>query len=201
MSVKKDKFIEIGAYLMAALQTYNADTAPHGILPAELNLPPLKWFDKQMGQFTNPELSVAMPLPCILMEYQPFTWITVGKNVQRGNGNIRFYIYFENYADAYTGSVNQNLALQFFDFTDFANLALQGFSLEHMTALQRVGDNEDSAEDMIITSQVDYGTILTDETTEEARKFVMVDPVVVVTKVPQSTRPGRTPFKDGYTIA
>jgi hypothetical protein len=199
MSVKKDKFIEIGAYLMAALKTFDAIAAPQGIIPIGSTLPALAWFDKQMGQFTNSELAQAIPLPCILMEYQPFTWVTVGKNVQRGNGNIRFYIYFENYADAYTGSMNQDLALQFFDFTDFANLALQGFSLDHMTALQRVGDNEDSAEDMIITSQVDYGTILTDVSTEEALRFTIVDPDVVVTKLEQSTRPVRPGFKDGYT--
>jgi len=195
MAVKKDKFIAI-----ATLKPNDPEIAPNGILPAESGLPALAWFDKQMGQFTNPDLAVAMPLPCILMEYLPFTWVTVGKNQQRGNGNIRFYIYYENYADAYTGSVNQELALNFFEYTEYVNMALQGFSLEHMTALQRVADNEDSAEDMIITSQVDYGTILTDMSTEEARKFVMVNPDVVVTKVDQTTRPARLPFRDGFTI-
>lgn len=198
MSVKKDKFIELGAYLMAVLQNYDADNFPDGVLPAELNLPGLAWFDKQMGQFDNPELAQSIPLPCVLMQYQAFDWVTIGKNQQRGTGTIKFYIYFENYADANTGSVNQVLALRFFEFTEQVHLALQGFSLPNMTALLRIGDNEDSAEDMIITSQVDYGTILTDTTTDVARKFVLADPDVIITKVAQTARPDRTKFQDGF---
>jgi len=200
MSVKKDKFIEIGAYLMGTLQNYDEVAFPEGVLPTELALPGLRWFDKQMGQFSNPELAQSIPLPCILMEYQGFDWVTVGKNQQRGTGNIRFYIYFENYADAFTGSVNQTLALRFFEFTEQAHLALQGFTLQDMTALVRVSDNEDSAEDMVITSQVDYGTILTDAATDIARKFVLVNPAVTVTKVHQTSRPARVAFEDGFNI-
>ena len=200
MSVKKDLFTQIGAYLMQTLQNFDATLYPKGVLPQELNLPGLKWFDKQMGQFTTPEMSYAIPLPCILMEYQEFEWETVGKNQQRGNGTIRFYIYFENYADAFLGSVNQDLALRFFEFTEQVNLALQGLSLENMTPLLRVTDNEDSAEDMIITSQAEYGTIITDATTDYSRNFVLVDPSVTVTKVPQPTRPARAPFTDGFLI-
>jgi hypothetical protein len=200
MSIKKDLYTQIGAYLMAALQTYDAVAAPAGILPAGLALPGLKWFDKQMGQFTNPELAYSMPLPCILMEYQQFNWYTVGKNEQRGNGTIKFYIYFENYADAFTGSVNQQLALNFFDFTEYVNLALQGFHLPNMSALDRVTDNEDSAEDMIITSMAEYGTIITDTTTDESRNFVLTNPAVNVTRVPQTSRPGRGGFTDGFVI-
>jgi len=200
MAVKKDTFLEIGAYLMSVLQNFDAIAHPAGILPAELNLPGLAWFDKQMGQFTNPEMAIAIPLPCILMEYQAFTWNTVGKNEQHGTGNIRFYVYFENYADAFTGSANQTLALQFFDFTDQVNQALQGYRLPMMTPLLRVGDNEDSAEDMIITSQVDYGTILTDAATLEAQAFTLVNPVINVTKVAATTRPGRPTFENGFII-
>ena len=190
MSVKKDLFTQLGAYLMETLQNFDPT----------LNLPNLAWFDKQMGQFTTPELSYAIPLPCILMEYQSFSWETVGKNQQRGNGVIRFYIYFENYADAFTGSVNQDLALRFFEFTEQVNLALQGLGLPNMTPLLRVSDNEDSAEDMIITSIVDYGTIITDASTDIARNFILVDPNVTVTKVEKTSRPVRAGFIDGYEV-
>lgn len=205
--VKLDIFKATGDYLMATLQTPDPGNAdpnkryPNGILPADLNLPGLAWFDKQMGQFTNPELSYAIPLPCILMEFQQFEWYTVGKNQQRGNGNIKFWIYYENYADAFTGSINQSLATQFFIFTNQAHLALQGFAIANiMSSLDRATDAEDAAEDMIITSTVEYGTIITDNSTKADRKYVITNPAVSVTKVDQTSRPVRPGFKDGFVV-
>jgi len=200
MSIKKDVFKSTGDYLKEVLQNYDAVANPNGILDPALNLKGLQWFDKQMGQFSNPQLALAIPLPCILMEYQTFQWTTIGKNHQKGNGSIKFYVYFENYADAFTGSVNQELALQFFLFTEQVNMALQGFTLPGMSPLQRITDNEDSAEDMIITSVVEYGTILVDKSAREARKYVMVEPDILVEKVDSTTRPVKPTFKDGYVI-
>lgn len=188
MSIKKDLFVQFGAYLMEALKDF----------PEELNLPDLQHFDKQMGQFTNPELFNAIPLPCILMEYGQFDWVTIGKNQQKGSGNIRFYLYFENYADSNAGSINQDLALQFFEFSEQVNMALNGFSLPGMAALERVSDNEDSNQDMIITSTVDFGTVITDVATDYTRKFVMAEPDVTVIRVKQTSRPAGTPFEDGF---
>jgi hypothetical protein len=200
MSIKKDIFKQMGDYLMVTLQTYDAELFPNGVFTTEMNLPGLKWFDKQMGQFTNPEMAYAIPLPCILMEYQQFTWQRVGKNQQKGTGSIRFYVYFENYADAFTGSINQELALAFFDFTEQAHIALEGKALLNMAPLMRLTDSEDSAEDMIITSQADYGTIINDASTSTDRNYTMVDPEVVVTKVNITSRPVRPGFVDGFVI-
>lgn len=200
MSAKKELFKELGTYLMEVLQT-TSELTPNGIIPPELNLKGLQWFDKQMGQFDTPEASYTLPLPCILMQYQPGTWYTIGKNQQRWTGNIRFWIYFENYADAFTGSINQDLALQFFDFSEYVNIALQGyFSSNCPTPLDRVGDNEDSAEDMIVTSQVDYSTILIESATSDDRRFVAADPDVKVERVKNTSRPDRRNFTDGFVI-
>jgi hypothetical protein len=185
---------------MERLQVYDAVKYPNGKLTTEMNLPGLKMFDKQMGQFTSPQMALAMPLPCILMEYQPFTWIRVGKQEKRGTGAIRFYIYYENYADAFTGSVNQTLALQFFMFTEQVNMLLEGYCFRGMEELTLTGDNEDTAEDMIITSTVDYGTILTDVSAREERGFTLIDPTVVIEMVKQTTRPARPEFRDGFII-
>ena len=190
MSVKKDIFQQIGTYLLATLKDFD---------PA-LNLPDLAWFDKQYDQFANPEYAFAIPLPCILMEYQQFDWQTVGKNQQRGNGKIRFYIYFENYADSFTGTINQDLSLRYFDFAEQVNLALQGFTLPNMTALLRVTDNKDLSGDMIVTGVVDYGTIITDATTDEYRNYVLVDPAVTVARVDKTSRPAASGYIDGYQV-
>jgi hypothetical protein len=197
MSVKKELFEQTGDYLMATLQNPDTDH-PYGAFDPALNLPGLKHFDKQMGQFNNPEMFNAIPLPCILMEYQAFDWKTIGKNQQKGNGIIRFYIYYENYADSFNGSVNESIALNFFLFTEEVHKSLNGLSLPNMAALERIGDNEDSAQDMIVTSTVDYATVINDSSSDFSRKFVLTDPAVKVEKVHQTSRPANEPYQDGF---
>lgn len=178
MSVKKDIFKIIGMFLMAELRDL-----PDG-------LPDLQWFDKQMGQFDNPEQSYAIPLPCVLMSYNPLTWTSTGLGNQTGDGTITFTVYFENYADSFSGSFNQELALKFFDFTEAVHKALQGLSIKNMmSALDRIGDTEDIAQDMIITSSEEYIVQILDNSTDIKKNFVDVDPVLNVEYKNVSSRP------------
>ncbi len=201
MNIKKEIFLNIGAYLTSNMQIFDAVKYPNGILTTDMDLPGIAWFDKQMGQFTNSEQFYSIPLPGTLMEYGPFTWSTVGKNQQRGNGIIRFYHYFENYADSFTGSVNEQMALRFFEWTDQIHLLLQGYAIAgKMQALDRVGDNEDNAQDMIITSVVEYNTVIIDNSTDRTRKNVLVDPGMSVTRLKKTNRPAGDTFTDGFQL-
>lgn len=204
MSVKKEIFLQIGAHLMGVLQTpdpLDPDKFPKGIFSPEMDLPGLGWFDKQMGQFTTPEQFYGIPLPCILMTFGAFTWSSMGKNLQKGEGVIRFETYFENYADSFTGSINQALALRFFDFTEQVNLALQGFAIPYkMQRLERITDNEDDAQDMVIKSLVEYNTVIFDSSTDSTRNLTLVDADMVVTRLKQTTRPAGTDWLDGFII-
>lgn len=190
MSIKKQIFQDIGDYLMQKLSNF----------PADLDLPDLKWFDKQMGQFTSGDQFYSLPLPCILMEYGQFNWQTISKNQQKGTGILRFYIYFENYADSFNGSVNESLALRYFEFTEQAQMTLQGFSLPYMAPLERVTDAEDTEQDMIITSMIDYNTTIYDTSTDEQRDHILTEPDIIVERVKRISRPDRDPFKDGFII-
>lgn len=178
MSVKKEIFKILGDHLMATVKDL-----PDG-------LPDLRWFDKQMGQFTSPELSFAVPLPAVLFEYGPITWTEASKGIQKGDGSIKVTIYFENYANSFTGSLNQDLALQFWEFTEQVHLACQGFSIpDKMGKMVRFGDAEDTEQDMIITSSNEYAVTIYDVAAYEARNFVDVDPEVIVEYKKVSSRP------------
>lgn len=183
MSVKKDIFTVIGAHLMATvLPITGREDLP--------DLPGLQWFDKQMGQFDSPELSYAVPLPVVLLEYGQFTWTTIGQNQQKGEGTLRFYIYFENYANSFDGSLNQDMALCFWEFTEMVHLALQGFGIkDKMSALERIGDAEDIAQDMVITSVMEYSATIYDNSTDRGRNFIDVEPDVTVEYKRKSSRP------------
>src|SRR5690606_1168467 len=122
-SVKKDIFKTVGQHLIeTVIPVTGREDLP--------DLPGLQWFDKQMGQFDNPELSFSLPLPAVLIEFAPFVWSTIGQNQQKGEGIIRFYIYYENYANSFTGSLNQDIALCFFEFTEMVHQALQGYGIK-----------------------------------------------------------------------
>lgn len=190
MSVKKTIFKNLGELLLSKL--VNADPAF-----AAKALPELKWFDKQMGQFDTPELSFALPLPTILLEFGQFTWSTVGQNNQKGEGSLRIYIYFENYANSFTGSLNQDVALQFFEFTEAVHQVLQGYGIvDVMSPMVRIGDAEDIAQDMVITSVMDYACTIFDNATDRTRNFTDVDPQLTVEYKKKSSRPAPPPSTD-----
>lgn len=178
MSVKKTIFKAIEQHLMAKLNSSTNIAYP-------MDLPALKWFDKQMGQFTDAETSYALPLPTVLIEFGQFTWTTVGLNTQKGEGVLRFYTYFENYANSFSGSLNQDLALQFFEFTEQVNIYLQGLTIGGiLSALERVTDAEDIEQDMVITSVVEYNCTIYDNSTNVTRNNIDVDPDLNVSKAP-----------------
>jgi len=183
MSIKKDIFKAIGTHLMATLQN----------MPG---LPNLAHYDKQMGQFTSPELALVLPLPCVLIEFGNFNWETIGRNNQKGEGVISFSVYFENYANSFTGSLNQDIALQFFEFTEAVHVALQGYGLDFMAPLNRIGDAEDTEQDMIIMSVINYQTTIKDLTTDTRRSFIDIDPGINVEYKKESSRPPVVPPDD-----
>lgn len=178
MSAKKEVFKKVGERLFAKL------------INLEGGLPNLAMFDKQMGQFENPELTFAIPLPCVLLEFGQFNYTTISQNQQKGDGSLRIYIYFENYSNSFTGAIDQELALRFFEFTEAVHKALQGFGISGLMApLERVADAEDVAQDMIITSIMDYNTVVYDDSADETKNFTEVDPDVEVEYKKTSSRP------------
>lgn len=183
MSVKKLIFKEIGTHLMQKLNVSTNAQYPN-------HLPHLQWYDKQMAQFSDAETSFALPLPAILIEFGQFTWTTAGKNTQRGEGVLRFYTYFENYANSFNGSLNQDLALQFWEFTEEVHKYLQGLAIEGvLSPLERVTDAEDIEQDMIITSILEYNTTIIDNSTNDTRNYIEVTPDMNVQRKKEVSRP------------
>jgi hypothetical protein len=169
MSIKAKIFKQLSAYLMAKLQ-FNQVVSINNPIP----IPNLKFVDKQMGQFNSPDLYHASPLPCILISFGRTTWNSDSRQQQSGDSIIRFYIYFENYADSFQGSLNQDKALQFFEFNEKVHQALQGLSGYGYTQLERVSDEDDQDHDMIIGTVFEYSTTITDDSADDARNHTTV---------------------------
>lgn len=155
MSIKGDIFKAIGDKLMQKLQF------PDG------SLPNLMWYDKDFGQAKLMQDGIiAMPLPAILFTFRTPNWNSTSSNIQHGESVLRVRVVFENYADSFEGSVNQDKAIQFFEFNEKVHLALQGMQGENFTSLTRNGDDEDDDHNNVVVTDIFYSTIISDESAD-----------------------------------
>lgn len=155
-SIKKHTQKEIGTYLKS-------------------QVPKLEFFDKYRGQLDTPGI-FTFPRPAVFMSFGRFEWETGINGTQRGTGVLRFRIAVENYADSYEGSINQDTALEFFDFNEKIHEALQGLSGTYFEALKRVSDEDDEDHGNVIVTIMEYQTTMIDNSAGTTKNFVLVDP-------------------------
>lgn len=138
-------------------------------------IPELKWFDKDKSQFENISNHV-IPLPAILFSYGNTPYQTLSNKVQKGMVTLRFRIGFENYADSFIGSINQEKALKFFDFNEKVYKALQGLSTTYLRNLERSTDEDDNDHKNVIVTIMEFTGTLIDDSAEEGKNFTLVAP-------------------------
>lgn len=145
-------------------------------------LPSVKWVDKLFGQVDNLSNHV-IPYPAILIEFGRWEPISMGNNVQKGPLIIRFHLLYENFAQSFEGSHDQELAMAYFDFVEEVHQALQGLSGTNFTALQRTGEEEDNDHDVIINTIVEYFTELTDNSSGRSQNKTLTEEITPGTKI------------------
>jgi hypothetical protein len=160
MSVKKHTQKEIGAFLKENIET-------------------LAFVDKYRGQLDTPGI-FTFPRPAVFISFGRFEWESMVNGSQRGEGLIKFRIVVENYADSYEGSVNQDLALDFFEFNEKVHEALQGLSGTYFSNLKRKTDEDDEDHGNLIVTVMEYQTTLIDNSANETKNYVLVDPAINV---------------------
>ncbi|MDN3621332.1 hypothetical protein QWY81_17830 [Polaribacter undariae] len=168
MSVKGHTHKELEAYLKA-------------------EIPSLKWFDKDKGQFENASNHV-MPYPAILFSFGNTPYETLSNKVQKGAVTLRFRIGVESYADSFVGSINQDKALEFFDFNEKVFVALQGLSTTYLRNLERSADEDDNDHKNVIVTIMEFTGTLIDDSAEEGKNFTLVEPELNVTYKKELTR-------------
>lgn len=169
MSTKKHTQKEIGAYLKAQLTD-------------------LQFFDKYRGQLENATM-FSFPRPAIFMSFGRFEWETMGGGIRQGKGLIKFRIVVENYAESFSGSINEDLALAFFDFNQAVNEKLQGLSGTYFSALDLKTDEDDEDHGNLIVTIMEYATTLTDNSVSDTKNYILQDPELDVEYVNKENFP------------
>lgn len=160
MSAKGHTYIEISEYLMQ-------------------NVEGLQFVDKDKGQLEDIS-NFAFPRPAIFMSFGRFEYNSTGGKNKLGQGVLRFRVAVENYADSYSGSVNQEKALAFFDFNEAVHVALEGLSGTYFGKLNLVSDEDDVEHNNVIVTVLEYETILTQNSACETKSFILADPELEV---------------------
>lgn len=160
-------------------------------------IPDLKWFDKDKGQFEDINNHV-MPLPAVLMSFGRTPYQDETNNIQRGQLNLRFRIGYENYADSFSGSINQEKALAFFDFNETVFKALQGLSTTYVRNITRTADEDDQDHKNVIVTIMEFTGTIIDNSADEARQFVLTEPELNIKHVDETSRPSNE--EDGFII-
>jgi len=156
MSAKKHTQKEIGSYLKQQVAN-------------------LAFVDKYRGQLDSPGI-FTFPRPAVFISFGRFEWQSQVDGSQLGTGLIKFRIVVENYADSYEGSINQDLALDFFDFNEKVHEALQGLSGTYFSTLERQTDEDDDDHGNLIVTIMEYQTTILDNSANVSKRYVLVDP-------------------------
>lgn len=180
MSIKKHTQKEIGTYLKTAVPT-------------------LAFFDKYRGQLDTQGM-FTFPRPAVFMSFGRFEWESGINGTQRGTGVIKFRIAVENYAEAYEGSINQEAALEFFEFNEKIHEALQGLSGSYFESLKRVSDEDDEDHANVIVTIMEYQTTLIDNSASVTKNYVLVDPELDTEYLNKNEFPIQNPIEKGFDI-
>ncbi|WP_086984841.1 MULTISPECIES: hypothetical protein [Elizabethkingia] len=166
----------------------------------ETNVPQLIYIDKDRGQ-TEKENIVLVPKPAVLIGFQRFEWEAIGGGVRQGKGSIRIRVVCENYAESYSGSIDQDQALAFFDLNEEIDNALEGLSGESFSQLTKISDEDDLDHDNVIITVYEYETTITDYSKAECQNMVPVDAEPIVKYVNKKDLPKKQVSDDiGFII-
>jgi hypothetical protein len=139
------------------------------------------WVDKNMGQLSALNTHDTFPLPGILIEFGRGTYRTLSRGVQEWTGIVRLQLIYETLGHSATESQDRDLALEFFEFNELVDDALEGFSGTDFTSLMRIGDEEDNSHEQVVVSVIEYQFSFIDRK-QNRQKLTEVSPDLIVTR-------------------
>lgn len=145
----------------------------------EAQVEELIYIDKDRGQIERENI-VMIPKPAVLIAFMRFDWSDMGNGIKVGKGIVRVRVICENYAESYTGSIDQELALAFFDLNEKVDAALEGLSGTKFSELKKVADEDDLDHNNVIVTVYEYEATITDDTKADCSKMIKVDAKPIV---------------------
>jgi hypothetical protein len=144
--------------------------------------PKLKTLDLYNQKFFSDE-GQSLALPAVLLEFGNINWARNKQGVQQGEVNIRVYILLDLYEDFYAGADTQSRALAMFDFVEEVYLALQDFSGDNFSPLERKSSEIPSDFDSVMVHILSFRTVYSDSSKAQNSKYTKVEPDIAPKRV------------------
>jgi hypothetical protein len=159
---------KIYQYLVTHLMTELSDAKMTAIgLPKGV-----QWIDKNKGQLENLDEEHPIPMPCILISFGRSEYITRGVGTQQGDMRIEITIGYESFSDSDGLSMDQDKAIEMWEFNDQVFMAMQGLSADLFSNMDRATEQDDINHDTILKTVQEYRCRVIDESAFAHRKYV-----------------------------
>lgn len=156
----------------------------------ETQVEELIYIDKDRGQVEKENVLI-VPKPAVLIAFMRFEWSDIGNGIKEGKGTVRVCVICENYAEIYTGSIDQDLAIAFFDLNEKVDAALEGLSGTKFSELKKIADEDDLDHGNIIVTVYEYETTIIDDKKAICTHMVKIDAEPIVKYVKKENLPER----------
>lgn len=130
---------------------------------------PIRWVDLWHNQVNFLSEEHEFPTPSVFLAFRTKQVDDLGGKIQQLTLQIDCYLFYETFADTYTGSFNQDDALRFISMLDFINGRLHGTEGENFNSMRKVGFNPEDTGGSGNLYKIVFECIIRDET---AAKFI-----------------------------
>ncbi|MDT8412687.1 MAG: hypothetical protein RQ875_09515 [Vicingaceae bacterium] len=152
-------------------------------------VPAIKWVDLWHNQINFIENEYPFPVPAVFLAFRSNNITDQGLKVQQLTLQIDVFLYYETFADTFTGSTNQTDALAFLDAFDSLNKALHASSGTNYSSMRRIAFGPVDTGGAGNLYQVIYECLLTDYSVEAHNK-----PTTDLTDNPLDVQEGTPPI-------
>lgn len=117
------------------------------------------------NQFDNMSEENPFLFPCVFVEFSQLQYVTKSEGYQEADAVIRLHVGFESY---------KTEELEVLDLLDDLHEDLQGFHInDEFTPLDRNFEGQDTNHDNVIVWQMDYDTLLSDNSGNRNKKLTL----------------------------
>lgn len=126
------------------------------------NLPEIRWCDLWHEQINYLSQELPFPTPAVFLSFNTLNTEDRGLLVQNCELQIDMYLYYETFADTYSGSYNQDGALEFLTELTKLHALFHGKSGRNYSAMRRTDIKREESGDAGNLYRISFECIITD---------------------------------------
>lgn len=133
-------YIELAQKLSADLNAQESEIYNHlNTIIGYENKSPIRWLDLWHNQVNFLSEELDFPTPAVFLSFRSGQVRDLGEKVQEMTLQVDCYLFYETFSNTFTGSFNQEDALNFIGILDFINSRMHATSGENYSAMRKIG--------------------------------------------------------------